>query len=185
MKRPGSSKSFVLSALLALGLIVLARPLMADLQPRPGHDQRPDRERIQTVIIGKFASEMDLSPEQAEKFFPRLRQYQDRVEELQRAERDTRMQLDELSQSPDADRGQLQKLLDERRRLDNDENLAKQQFLGDIDNFLTPQQISRCSVLLDEVPRHVREFMIQKQRERAHEYAPDTRGQDLPNHPQR
>lgn len=181
MKTLSFSKRVAFGAFLVCGLIALTLPVQADPDPRS------DRERIQTVIIGKYASEMNLTPEQAEKFFPRLRQYQERVEGLQRAEHDARMELDRLSQSPDADRGRLQELLNERRRLEQDAATLKQDFLGDITGFLSPQQVSRCSILLDEVPQRVRQFMIEKQRERMQMSAPPgARGkQPYPDRPRR
>ena len=159
MKTLDFSKSLILTAI-AVSVLVWS-PAQADSGPRS------DRERIQTVIIGKFASEMDLSPEQAEQFFPRLRQYQDRLEEIQRGERATRAEMDQLSRTPAADKEQLQGLLSERRRLDNEAAVLKQEFLGGISGFLTPQQVSRCSILLDELPQKVRQFIHEKEREKS------------------
>lgn len=143
---------------------------------RANPDQRSDRERIQTVIIGKYASELDLSPEQAERFFPRWRQYQDQLESIQHGERNTRVELDQLSRTPGANGERLQGLLGERRRLDNEAAVLKQDFLGDISEFLTPQQVSRCSILLDEIPQKMKHFIREKEREKSRSPEPSRRG---------
>jgi Spy/CpxP family protein refolding chaperone len=167
---------------LALSLTVLVAVGRAQPDQRPSG---PDRERIRTVIIGKFASEMDLTPEQAEKFFPRLRQFHNQLENIQRDERDARMQIEQLSQSPDADRGQLGELLQRRKSADQQVAEMKGQFLSDISGFLTPQQVSRCSILLDELPQKVREIIREKEREKAQSGGPQRGGRAMPDRQRR
>jgi len=60
-------------------------------------------------------------------------------------------------------------LLDKRKIADQSVAQMKQEFLSDISGFLTTQQVSRCSILIDEIPRQMREFMRAKERERMHE----------------
>ena len=132
-------------------------------QPAP---ESRDRERIQSVIIGKYATEMDLTPEQAEKFFPRLRQFQDRMEAVHHSEQATRAELNKMSQTPNADPQQLDMLLEQRKDSDQQIAVMKQEFLTDISSFLTPQQVSRCSILLDELPQKVRQFIHDKERQK-------------------
>ena len=173
------TQNFSKRVILALALCVTV--FVAGAQAEP--DQRSDRQRIQSVIIGKYVSEMDLLPEQSERFFPRLRQYQDRLEAIQRGERETRMELDRMSQSPEASRESLHGLIGQRRQLDQDASVLKQEFLGEISEFLTPQQVSRCSILLDDLPHKVRQFIREKEREKARAAQPqrkDTRGQQQP-----
>lgn len=159
MKTLNFSKRIAVTAVLCL--ITAVGPARAN------PDQRSDRQRIQSVIIGKYVSEMDLTPEQSERFFPRLRQYQDQLESIQRGERNTRVELDQLSRTPGANGDRLQGLLGERRRLDNEASVLKLDFLGEISKFLTPQQVSRCSILLDEIPQKMKQFMREKEREKS------------------
>ncbi|MBK6766055.1 MAG: hypothetical protein IPG71_06935 [bacterium] len=63
----------------AILLCVLCSIAVAE-EHRMSPEQR--RERIETVIIGKFAEELDLSPEQAERFYPRLRQFRHETDDM-------------------------------------------------------------------------------------------------------
>lgn len=165
-----------------LGLLLLvAASSVAQPPGKRGPDPR-ERERIQSVIIGKFATEMDLKPEQAEQFFPRLRQFQDQVEVIQRDERQTRAEMDQLSQTPDGDREQLNNLLQRRKSHDQQMASLKEEFLSDITGFLTPQQVSRCSILLDDLPHQVRQFIREKERAKTQSSQPQNqrRGGALP-----
>jgi septal ring factor EnvC (AmiA/AmiB activator) len=121
------------------------------------------RERVETVIIGKFSSELDLSPEQAEKFFPRLQQYQHFMEETQSEQRQIRDRLDELSLQEDSSPEEVAQLLD--RLSENQQRMveAKRSFLEEVSPFISPQQVSRCSILMDEIPQRVREMIRERQ----------------------
>ncbi len=153
-------------ALLLVLMTVLSGSALA--QPPGGPPDPRERERIQSVIIGKFATEMDLTPEQAEKFYPRLKQFQNRMENLERDAHQARMELDQLSQTPNGDPQELNSLLQRRKSTEQDKAAMKEEFLSDISSFLTPQQVSRCSILLDDIPQKMREFIRAKERERAY-----------------
>ena len=152
------------SIIALLSALLLMTTSVAVAQPPPERHMGRDRERIQSVIIGKYATEMELTPEQAEKFFPRLRQFQERMEVIQRDECEARRELDKFSQTPNGDPAQLNSLLERRKSADQQIAGMKQEFLSDISSFLTPQQVSRCSILLDDLPRKVREMIREKKR---------------------
>jgi len=121
------------------------------------------RDKVETIIIGKFSSELDLSPEQAEKFFPRLQQYHHFMEETQREQREMRDRLDELSNSEDSSPEEVGQLLD--RLSENQQRMVevKRGFLEEVSPFISPQQVSRCSILMDEIPQRVREMIRERQ----------------------
>ncbi len=139
-------------------LLVFSTALLAQETPR---DQL--RDRVETVIIGKFAESLDLSPGQAEKFFPRLREYHRSMEDMQREQRDLREQLDNLSDSEDSSPEEVSQLLD--RLSENQEHMVamKRGFLHELSPFMSPQQVSRCSILMDEIPQRVREMIHERQ----------------------
>ena len=117
------------------------------------------RDRVETVIIGKFAESLNLSPEQAEKFFPQLRLYQRNMEEIQREQRELRGTLDRISDAEDSSPEEVAQLLD--RFSANQQRMVehKRHFLGAVSPFMSPQQVSRCSILMDEIPHRVREMI--------------------------
>jgi hypothetical protein len=139
-------------------LLVVSTTLLAQETPR-----EELRDKVETVIIGKFAESLDLTPGQAEKFFPRLREYNRSMEDMQRAQRDLRDQLDKLSESEDSSPEQVSQLLDQLS--ENQEHMVamKRGFLHDLSPFMSPQQVSRCSILMDEIPQRVREMIRERQ----------------------
>jgi Spy/CpxP family protein refolding chaperone len=153
------------SAVLRLALLIcagvaLAQPPMPDPQSGPDGDRpRWGRERIETVIIGKFSSELDLTPEQAEKFFPRFKQFQNQMEDRQRKAHERRDEMDKLSADPNADKGAVNNLIAQQNADQQAMLEQKAQFLNDVSSFLTPQQIGRCSILMDELPRKIQSYI--------------------------
>jgi Spy/CpxP family protein refolding chaperone len=170
LKNRTSSELIAVLAVVLLAVLASAQPPDG---PPPGGGPPPDaprwgKERIETVIIGKFSTELNLTPEQAEKFFPRFKQLQNGVEDMQRGQKDRRRQLDDLSQDPKADQSKVNDLVEQNSRDQQQMLKNKQDFLKDVSAFLTPQQVSRCSILLDELPQRIRQF-IEERREMRHE----------------
>ena len=151
-------------------LLVLAFAAVVAAQPGPPPDApRWGREQVETVIIGKFATELNLTPEQAVRFFPRFRQFQNQTEDMQRQQRERRRLLTGFSGDANADSQQVGDLLKDQSRNEQQMLEFKRLFLEDVSHFLTPQQVSRCSILMDELPRRLHEFI----RERRHEGGPE------------
>jgi Spy/CpxP family protein refolding chaperone len=142
--------------LLILFLLSLCTPLFAqhgNLTP----DER--RDRLEAVIVGKFATELELSSEQAEKFFPILRAFRRDTEATKEELHESKRELNAISQSSDADSKHVKELIAKTNALQAQLLEKRSAFLTDIADVLTPQQVSRCSILLDELPRKMREFM--------------------------
>ncbi len=116
------------------------------------------------MIIGKYSTELNLTPEQAERFFPRFRQFQNQAETLQRDQMGRREELERFSQQPGAEPNQVNRILSEQASTSQQITELKQQFLGDVSSFLTPQQVSRCSILMDDIPRRVHEYIDAQKR---------------------
>lgn len=139
-----------------------------------GKDRERLRDRVETVIIGKFSESLNLTPEQAEKFFPHLRQYRGSMEEMQREQRALRDELDRLSDARDLSPEEVDRLLDQFSENQQGMIGRKRHFLGEVSPFLSPQQVSRCSILMDEIPQRVRE-MIRERRGLLREDRPPAR----------
>jgi hypothetical protein len=123
--------------------------------PAPDDERR---EQIETIIIGKFANEMNLTPEEAEKFYPRLRQFRNETESMSQEQREIKKQLEEFSGRSDVAPQMVNELFDRNDRIARALLDRKRQFLSEISTFLNPQQVSRCSILLDELPRRMRQL---------------------------
>jgi len=161
-----SSKQPVLIFALAIAILLLhALPAFAQ-GSSPQEKPRWGKERIETVIIGKFASELDLTPGQAEQFFPRFRQFQNQMEELQRQQAKRQRDLEELSRNPETNRDQVNQLLMQQSQDEEQMTASKRQFLSDVSGFLSPQQVSRCSILMNDLRTHVQKFMDDRRNSR-------------------
>ena len=153
-----------------LAVVVWAIAAASALAQPGGRGDGPprwDRERIETIVIGKFAEELDLSPAQAERFFPRFRQFRDETEGLRESQRARMDKLDDLSHGSGGDQAELPKLLDEQQQAVSKLAELRRVFLADVSNYLTPQQVSRCAILMEEIPKRMHELM-QKQGDGGH-----------------
>ena len=180
-RRLNSSKRMKIFSYILLAM-VLATPALAQ-ERRMTPEQR--RERVETVIIGKFAEELELSPAEAEKFYPLLRQFRSETEPMQRELGETRHELDALSESDissvktehmlkslnaeksaplrdESSKSDIKALISKSNSLQTEILAKREVFLTNIADFLTPQQVSRCSILLDELPRRIRQFMEER-----------------------
>lgn len=149
-----------MKTLLLIALSLILTVAVSAQGHRKTHEQR--RERIETVIIGKFAEELELTTAQAEKFYPRLRQFRSETDESQNELSMSRAKLDDLSRDSKASAKEVQELITRTKVLQTDILSRREAMLTDLSEFLTPQQVSRCSVLLDELPRRLRQLMEER-----------------------
>jgi Spy/CpxP family protein refolding chaperone len=178
LKPQTSSKLWPL--LLAVALCLLCASLtFAQPEGSPPPNDRGPRERIETVIIGKFSTELNLTPDQAEKFFPRFKQFQNEVRELHKSQMENRGNLNDLARNKDADQSHVKELVAKQSENEKKISALKQDFLNDVSNILTPQQVSKCSILLDELPRRVQQFIEDR---REHGSNPDMRRDRMRQH---
>ncbi|MBI5058996.1 periplasmic heavy metal sensor [candidate division KSB1 bacterium] len=143
-------------------LLTLQLGIAIPQPPGGGGPPRWDRERVETVIIGKFAEELDLSPQQAEKFFPRFKQFRRDAEGNRDAQHASREMLDRISHGAGGDQAEVPRLLDEQQQLVAKLAELRRVFLADVSNYLTPQQVSRCALLMEDIPRRMRELVDQQ-----------------------
>ena len=61
---------------------ILLIPMMMIAQPPRGDWDKSDRKNMKTMNIWKLTEELELSEEQAEKFFPKFRAQQEKMEKL-------------------------------------------------------------------------------------------------------
>jgi Spy/CpxP family protein refolding chaperone len=158
---------FSFPVLLAALLIsaIGARDILAQ-EDSPERRQR--REQVETVIIGKFATELELTPEQAERFFPLFREFRQSSHDIFHNQHRVREQLDSISTGTESAQLNVSNLIEQQGQYEQQALRLRTDFLKSVEGILTPQQVSRCSVLLDELPAKMRE-LIHQQKRREHE----------------
>ncbi|MBU0518531.1 Spy/CpxP family protein refolding chaperone [bacterium] len=166
----------ILSAGLMLGLfagIALANPpgVRARLANQPG--PRPDKmqnspkdraeiqKRIRTMKIWKLTDELDLTDEQAARFFPKLNVMEDQHDEIRKQMHESMQKLGQLVWDEDAKDSEIEKLLSTIEGLNSQEIAVRQQFRKDVEAILTPAQIGKMILFNQHFPEIVRE-MIQE-----------------------
>ncbi len=133
------------------------------IPPVVAESNNSDRDRVETIIIGKFATELALTPAQAEQFYPRFRIYREQSDAIFQQQKERTHQLELLSQGG-GDSESLGQLLDAQEKEQLQLAEVRRKFLLDIGAFLSPQQVSRTAIMLDEVPRKIRQFIQERNR---------------------
>ena len=136
----------------------------------PNPPEPPQRERIEMMKMWKLTEVLELSEDQAQKFFPR---YNSLVKELEGLVKQQKEQMDELREMVKKEKGikekevdgMMKKIMDlEKQKLDK-----KQKFVEDLGNILTPEQ--KAKYIVFEV--HFKEELRRKIRDRATRFKKD------------
>ena len=121
-------------------------------------------ERRESMVIWRLTEDLDLSSEQAEKFFPRFREHRDMLDELSKDERkilmDVRIKIrdeEELSKS------EMEKTIKKVAELRKDRVDLEYKFILGMGDILNPNQMVKLSVfkqkLMNEMQGNFRDRM--------------------------
>jgi Spy/CpxP family protein refolding chaperone len=95
-----AKNTFLLLAFLCFSSLSYAQPKGAPAKTRADRQQEK-RENIESMKIAFLTNKLDLTPDEAQKFWPVYNQYQDKLHELRKQrrmnEKDSKKNLDELS----------------------------------------------------------------------------------------
>jgi DNA-directed RNA polymerase subunit F len=150
--------------LLLCSLILLtADPLFAQRtqQPRRG----PAMERIEQLRKLRMMEAMRLDEETSIRFFTRYNRHRERLRELQERREAHIRHLEELNRQG-ASAEEIEKALEELRSFDRAYAEAKNQFVEELREILTPEQRARYFIFEENFNRFLRELMRDIQRER-------------------
>ena len=111
----------------------------------PNNDRRWDRgrrERIEELRIWKMTEFLDLSPEQAENFFPVLKEHDEKIFTLVKEKKDLLEELYHESKSEDYHPSdeEISQVLNKLNKIDLKIETEKRRFIKENLNFLTNQQ---------------------------------------------
>ncbi|MFL2983741.1 MAG: hypothetical protein ACJZ12_05055 [Candidatus Neomarinimicrobiota bacterium] len=106
---------------------------------------RPDK--IENMVIWRLTEDLDLSSEQAEKFFPRFREHREELEEISKDERgvltDVRLKIRDEEELSRSEMEKTIKIVSELRKKRID---LESKFILEMDDILTPNQMVKLSV---------------------------------------
>jgi len=136
-------------------------------QPAPPHGkmQPPPRnraeiqKRIRTMKIWKLTDELDLSEDQAAKFFPKLNKFEDQNEEMHQEMHESMNRLGDLVWDEKAKESDITKLITKIEDLQAQEHAMMLQFNKDAEAILTPAQMGKLILFNQHFPEVVRDMI--------------------------
>jgi Spy/CpxP family protein refolding chaperone len=107
---------------------------------------RPHRQvekRVRTMKIWKMTEEIDLTEEQATRFFPLLNEKEDKFDELEKTRRDILEKLGDIVWETKVNEKEVNKLIDQFEGLDAKKLEIREQFHRQAAEILTPAQMGK------------------------------------------
>ena len=132
--------------LLSMSLILLGFAGQLAAQPHSFDESETSmaerREKMETLRIYKMTEFLELTPEQSEKFFPRLKQYEKNVRKMQHKQMELVREIDQITQNPDATvtEADVKKYLRAMAQIEKDIITEKEKFISGLSSILTPDQ---------------------------------------------
>jgi hypothetical protein len=124
-----------------------------------GFAQNPEKrmERIKNLRIAYISNKLDLTTQEAEKFWPIFNKFDDRNVELQHQKRQLmlRMKLDKTDK-------ETMKLIDESEMIETDMQVNRRQFVKDLQGVISPQKI----ILLKRIEEDFKNTLLKQFKER-------------------
>ena len=137
-------------------LLIFVSGLIAQDFDHPERDHERS-EKMEMMMVWKLTDELDLSPEQAEKFFPRLRKHRNELDEVKKMERalagEMRKKMGEDEDLSEKDvKNTVKKATELRKKIVDLES----EFLLGMDDILSPRQLAHLSMFKQKMMRNIR-----------------------------
>ena len=137
-------------------LLIFVSGLIAQDFDHPERDHERS-EKMEMMMVWKLTDELDLSPEQAEKFFPRLRKHRNELDEVKKMERalagEMRKKMGEDEDLSEKDvKNTVKKATELRKKVVDLES----EFLLGMDDILSPRQLAHLGMFKQNMMRNIR-----------------------------
>ena len=150
---------------------ILLIPMMMIAQPPRSDWDKSDRKNMKTMNIWKLTEELELSEEQAEKFFPKFRAQQEKMEKLREEGKESLKPIFEsLKESKDISESVLNDALMTFERLEQQKINDKIAFIKSLDGTLTNTQRAKLMIAPHKMRREAKDNIKKhkKSRNRRH-----------------
>ena len=114
---------------------------------------RRSPKKMENMIVWRLTDELDLSTDQAEKFFPRFREHRKSLEEIGKQEREMIANIDR--EKPN--KKDVKKMIEEISKLRQNRIELEAEFVLSLDDVLIPDQMIRLGVFKQRMMREMRE----------------------------
>ena len=122
----------------------------------------PDRDhkrsdKMEMMMVWKLTEELALSPEQAEKFFPRFRQHREQLDEIKKMERALGKGMKQnLKKDKDISEKDVKETVQKITKLRKKRLDIESDFLLGMDDILSPRQLANLGMFKQKMMRDVR-----------------------------
>ena len=113
---------------------------------------RRSAEKMENMIVWRLTDELGLSTDQAEKFFPRFREYRKNLEEIGRQEREMIVNIDR----EEPNKKDVKKMIEEISKLRQNRIELEAEFVLSLDDILAPDQMIRLGVFKQKMMMEMR-----------------------------
>ena len=125
---------------------------------------RRSPERMENMIVWRLTDELDLSTDQAEKFFPRFREHRKSLEKIGKQEREMISNIDR----EEPNKKDVKKMIDEISKLRQNRIELEAKFVLSLDDVLAPDQMIRLGIfkqrMMIEMSEEIRNGKEKKKR---------------------
>ena len=163
-------------------LLFILSGLMAQGYEKDRWEEAPVRsEKMESMMIWRLTDHLELSSDQAEKFFPRFREHREDMRQLGKDEREDYEQIREkISGDKELSRSEVRKVIDRVADLRKKRVELETKFVLGMDDILTPNQMVKLGVfkerMMREMKREVRDKMGRKEKRKRHKKKDRKRG---------
>ncbi|MBC8213024.1 MAG: hypothetical protein ISR90_06095 [Candidatus Marinimicrobia bacterium] len=112
---------------------------------QPGH-KPPGRENIEIMKKWKLTEYLNLTEEQAEKFFPRLNEMENRLKDINEKKKTLTKELNNMSERDDVKNKRINQIIDEIYELEVDKLKVRKTHFKNIDDILSTEQKAKYTV---------------------------------------
>ena len=155
---------------LILFSILLIVPISLFAQPPGSQFDRmrkpPRRQQIEMLRIWKMTEELDLTEQQAEKFFPKLRNEDKKIEELEQQRQKIFRNPHEDVKKGEIDAKELDKTINDLTEIQTDIIQKHARFIRDMDGILSTDQQARLIIFRHRFRERMVDMMRDVQRNR-------------------
>lgn len=139
-------------------VIIIALLTLLSLQAMAQRtEQRPDQEKLEAARVAFITNRLNISPDQAEKFWPLFNQYTEKRTELMKRIRE----INKSGEGTLSD-ARANELIAERFKVQEELMVLEKSFLGHIVSVISPSQAFRLSEANRQFTRHLYQMQQRK-----------------------
>ena len=120
-------------------------------------------ERMESMVIWRLTDHLELSSDQAEKFFPRFREHREDIKQLGKDEREVYVSIrEQIADDKELSKSDVKKTIDRVSKLRKERVDLETKFVLGMDDILSPNQMVKLGVFKERMMHEMRDEMRDK-----------------------